>query len=276
MRLDGAIFAIEPRTIGGCIDLAIVFLREHFVPVLQLLAWFAVPSVALTWWLVAEFEWTLAGCLPLFALECPLFGGALVAAAGPRVFGDHFSPLGGLRQLLRRIVLYATLMLVIRIVTWIGLWFLILPGYMIATRYGFLAEALLLEHCPARRFETRLSNLMNDTFKGLVGRLFTLAAFYSMTVMSVFVLVDVAFGTLFGLPILIGRVESTEYLAEELATLLSQDPRVAAVLVAVAWLVYPITRLAWMFCYFDVRIRKEGWDVELAFRIEARRLEAAA
>jgi hypothetical protein len=38
------------------------------------------------------------------------------------------------------------------------------------------------------------------------------------------------------------------------------------------WLVYPLARLAWFFCYLDARIRREGWDVEIAFRVEARRI----
>jgi hypothetical protein len=276
MRLDGAIFAIEQRSIGGCIDLAIVFLREHFFSILQLLAWFAVPSVLLTWWLVDRYEWSLAGCLLLFAFECPFFGGALVAAAGHRVFGDRFSSMNGLRHLFRRLTLYSVLIIVMRMIILCALWLLIIPGYMVATRYGFLAEVLLLEGCPARRFESRLTDLMNETFLRLVGRLITVASFFSIVVVSVFVLVDVVSGTLLGLPILIGRVSDPDYFIEELTTLLSSDSRVAVVLVSVAWLVYPVTRLAWMFCYLDVRIRKEAWDVELAFRVEAQRLEEAA
>jgi hypothetical protein len=51
---------------------------------------------------------------------------------------------------------------------------------------------------------------------------------------------------------------------------------VVSALSATAWLVYPLARLAWFFCYLDARIRKEGWDVELAFRIEAGRLQPAS
>jgi hypothetical protein len=276
MRLDGAIFAIEPRSIGGCIDLAIGFVREHFIPILQLLVWFAVPSVALTWWLVDRHEWTLSAGLLLFLLECPFFGGALVASAGYRVFGDHFSPLNGMRQLRRRWLLYTVLAVVSRLLMLGASFCLILPAYIVAVRFGFFAEVLLLESCPAKRLGTRLSDLNNEVFLMLLGRLMTLAAFFCVAVISLFVLIDVASGTLFGLPILIGRISDPTYFAEELATLLSYDPRIAAVLISVAWIVYPVTRLAWLFCYLDVRIRKEGWDVELAFRIEARRLESAA
>ncbi len=275
MKLDGAIFAIEQRSVGGCIDLAIVFLREHFFAVLRLLACFAVPSVALTWWLMIEQDWNFSSCVFLFALECPFVGAALVASAGHRVFGDRFSSRTGLRLLSSRFFLILVSTLVVRIITGFGLMILLFPGYMIATRYGFLAEILLLERCPARRYETRLNDLMNSTFRDLVGRLMMIVVFFTVSVISLFVLVDMASGTLLGLPILSGRVSGFAYFFEEVATLMTRDPRIATVFISILWLVYPVTRLAWMFCYFDVRIRKEGWDVELDFRVEANRLEAA-
>ena len=276
MKLDGAIFAIEQRSVGGCIDLAIVFLREHFFAVFRLLACFAVPSVALTWWLVARNDWTLTSCVTLFVLECPFFGAALVASAGHRVFGERFSSRTGIRLLASRLLLLLVLTLTVRTITAIGLIFFIFPGYMVATRYGFLAEILLLERCPARRYETRLNDLMNSTFRDLLGRLIMIVVFFGTSVASLFVLVDMASGTLLGLPILAGRVSGLAYFIEEIATLMTRDPRVATVFVSVLWLVYPVARLAWMFCYFDVRIRKEGWDIELDFRVEANRLEATA
>lgn len=78
----------------------------------------------------------------------------------------------------------------------------------------------------------------------------------------------------FGVPILSGRVSSWAHFENELMTLMTADPRVGMVLVAVMWFVYPVTRLAWMFRYLNTRIQKEGWDIELSFRVEARRLEA--
>lgn len=276
MKLDGAIFSIERRTVGGCIDLAVVFLREHFFGVLRLLAWFAVPSIALTWWLVARSDWTLAGCLFLFALQSPVFGAALVGAAGHRVFGDRFSARNGIMLLLKRLPLILVLTLLARLFSMAGMFFLLFPGYMIATRYGFLAEILLLESCPGKRCETRLSDLLNQTFRRLVGRLLAIVLFYIVVVIALFMVVDLASGTLLGIPILSGRVSGLAYFVDEVMTLLTRDPRVTTTLVAVLWFVYPITRLAWMFCYLDNRIEKEGWDVELNFRVEAHRLEAAS
>lgn len=273
MRLDGAIFSIEQRPVGGCIDLAVVFLREHFLAVLRLVACFAVPSVLLTWWLISELEWTTMSCLFLFALASPFCGAALVAAAGRRVFGERFSTRTGLRLVLKRLWALMILLVAVRLLTIGGLFVLLLPGYLIATRYGFLAEVLLLELCPLRKYEVRLNDLLQGTFWNLVGRLVMVLAFFSVAVVSLFLFIDLTSSTLFSWPILSGRVSSLAYLDRELRTLLTVDPRVGTVLVAVLWLIYPVARLAWMFCYLDVRILKEGWDVELNFRIEARRLQ---
>jgi hypothetical protein len=52
------------------------------------------------------------------------------------------------------------------------------------------------------------------------------------------------------------------------------DPIVVTAALAVAFLVYPIGRLAWFFCYMDVRVRRDCWDMELLIIQEAERLDA--
>lgn len=276
MRLDGAIFAIEQRTVGGCIDLATVFLRAHFLQVMQLVAVFAVPSVWLAWWLVDSQEWTLFGCALLFVVESPLLGAALVVAAGHRVFGESFSPVVGLRVLGRRFILFLPLLLALKIVTGIFVFMFVIPAYLLSARYGFLSEVLLLENCPARKYESRLNDLVNQNFFQLLGRLLAVMSFFCVTWLAMFLFVDLTSDWLLNYPILIGRISGTEYFADEIFTLLTVDPRVTVAAMTLAWLLYPLARLAWMFCYLDTRIRKEGWDIELDFRIEAQRLEAAA
>lgn len=276
MKLDGAIFAIEPRSVGACLDLAIVFLRKHAWGTAQLLALFALPSVALTWWLITYSDWTLYGTMLLFVLECPFFGTALVIAAGNRMFGDEFSPWLGVRQMLRRLPLFATLMVIVRCITWLAMFFFVFPAYLVSTRYGFLSEILYLEASRAGKYESRLNDLMSGSFGNLLGRLVGLMLFYVLSVLALFLLVDLTSDQLFDLPVFIGRISGNFDSEDEIMTLLSRDPRVAVVLMSLCWLVYPVTRLAWMLCYLDLRIRKEGWDVELDFRVEARRLEQAA
>jgi hypothetical protein len=57
--------------------------------------------------------------------------------------------------------------------------------------------------------------------------------------------------------------------------LLARDPLVLAALTATALLVYPINRLAWFFCYIDIRVRKDCWDLELRLEKKTRELSAA-
>ena len=274
MQLDRAIFAIEPRTVGGCIDLAVAFLREHFLGILRLTVCFAVPFCAVSWWLIAERNWFLTHCLLLFALVSPFLGAALVGAAGQRVFGEQFSVRSGFKAILQRLFALASLLLIARSLSILG-GLLVLPGYLIATRYAFLSEILILEQSPFRRYELRLNHLLRYTFANPLGRLVMIASFYTLTVISLFVLVDATSGLLFGFPILAGRISEAAYAVDELMVLLTVDPAIATLLFALMWIVYPVARLAWFFCYLDVRIRKEGWDVELDFRIEAARLTGA-
>ena len=49
--------------------------------------------------------------------------------------------------------------------------------------------------------------------------------------------------------------------ANDILNLLAYDPLLVGTLSATWWLVYPLARLAWFFCYLDARVRKEGWDV---------------
>ena len=63
--------------------------------------------------------------------------------------------------------------------------------------------------------------------------------------------------------------------SDDIFNLLTYDPTVIGLIALTCWLVYPIARLAWFFCYLDARVRAEGWDVEIAFRLEAKRLSHA-
>jgi hypothetical protein len=48
-----------------------------------------------------------------------------------------------------------------------------------------------------------------------------------------------------------------------------------AVLTGVILFVYPIARFAWFFCYIDLRVRGDFWDLELRFEKEVERLREA-
>ena len=279
MQLDGSAITIERRKLTGCIDLAVVFVREHFGGVATMTAFFAVPSTLLTWWLMANTDLYLYVSLILFALLSPILGAVLVIGAGRRVFGDEFLVGESFRAVGKRFWTLFGYMLLTRILGGV-LWCLILPPLLLVVHSGFIAEILYLESTPRKKVGTRRKSLMSNVFSDLVGRGLAAFAFYTLVVFGLFLLLERALALLTGVQIMgmdffafVGLLFQD---GEEFITLMISHPLFITVLHALMWLVYPLIRLAWFFCYLDVRIQKEGWDVELDFRIEAQRLSKLA
>ncbi len=275
MQLDGSAITIERRKITGCIDLSVVFVREHFGTVATMTAFFAVPSTLLTWWLMANTESYLYVSLILFALLSPILGAVLVIGAGRRVFGDEFRVGESFSALRKRFWTLFGYMLLTRVLGGI-LWCFVLPPLMVVVHSGFIAEILYLESTPGKKVAARRKSLMSNLFWDLVGRGLAVFVFYALVVFGLFLLLERAAALLTGLQIM--GMDFTTFLGlmaqdgEEFMTVMISHPLFITVLHALMWLVYPLIRLAWFFCYLDVRIQKEGWDVELDFRIEAQRL----
>ncbi len=269
MQLDGALITIERRRTTGCIDLAVVFVREHFAGVLLMTAMFAVPTVVLGWALMSYVDiFTSWMVLLLFACVSPFLGAVLVSSTGRRVFGDAFDVGEGFRSLKSRFIQLLGYVIVTRALSTI-LSCLILPPLLLICRYGFITEILYLENTPRKKASTRLSNLMSSVNSDMVGRGLLVFAFYAVMVFGLGILVELASNLLFGIPILWNRLTVLNGRNWELIFF---DPRFCTVAHVLLWVFYPLIRLTWFFCYLDVRIQKEGWDVELDYRIEAQRL----
>lgn len=275
MKLDSTTVVIEPRSVGACLDLAVLFCRRHVRALLPVTLLFTVSGAAasylLTLTLGAGLEWAAVW----FFFVSPVFGGVLVLGGGHVVFGDPFVPAAVLRTVLRRFSFLFASVVVGLVTAAAGLPCLGLTSLPVGVYYGFLPEVLLLEQVDAGGARVRLAELVRGHFGDLLGRALVLLGFTGAATVALFTFVDQGLMLLFDWPLLLGRLDARDRVAD-LGYLLQVDPTAVAVLAAVAWLLYPIARLAWFFCYLDVRIRKEGWDLELAFRVEARRLEALA
>jgi hypothetical protein len=275
MQLDGASITIERRKITGCLDLAVVFLQQHFAAIAKMTLGFAVPSCIASWLLMSQTELDIWSTLVLFVVLSPIYGSALTIAAGRRVFGSAFEPRNAFTALRKRFWILAFYVIVTRIVAAVFVC-LVIPPLMVIVRYGFLAEVLFLESTPRKKVGARLKNLMKNVYSDLLGRGLGAFVFYAAAVFGLYAMVEIISSVLLGLPLVVGRVASFSGIKDELLVLVLSDPRFATVLHALLWLIYPVIRLAWFFCYLDIRIQKEGWDVELDFRIEAQRLNSMA
>jgi hypothetical protein len=272
VRLDGATLAIETRSVGECLDLAAVFFRAHAPRILGLTAVFAVPTCAWNFLVLAEAA-SVLGTLALFFVVSPFLGAVLVVASGRRAFGEPFRLRTALRSAAGAAARLLPLVLLGRLVIASGLLLGVAPGVVIAVRYGFVAEVLLLEEIAPPRLGVRLSDLLRAVLARLSLRLVVVCGFFALLAVSLFALLDVALGTLLGLPLLLQRLPAdSELYGVELASFLLFDRGFSTALLAVLWLAYPVARLAWFFVYLDLRIRQECWDLELDFRLERRRL----
>ena len=271
MRLEDARLVLEPRPVGATIDLALLFYRRHAAKLLGLTVLFGALPVAVGAWRATTGDgWLWAA--GLFFYGSSFLGAAVVAGAGHHVFGEPFTIGNALRHVKSRAVslllllpLARTVLGLLGVLCWGVLW---VP---LAARFGFLSEVLLLEQLRGFRVGKRLEEILRNSFVEACGRYLAILGFSLAVVVVLFLFVDLGSQLLFGVPIFVSKV-SWAIAFSDVSNLLSYDPLLMAVLGAVWWLVYPLARLAWFFCYLDARIRKEGWDVEIAFRVEARRI----
>jgi hypothetical protein len=196
-----------------------------------------------------------------------------VSGAGRAVFGESLDAVGALRGLngvwwpLLVAVLTSRLVVLLVALPCLGLSGLFADAY-----YGFPAEVIVLERLRGAKARRRNGDLVRPTYFDLLWRDLALLLFMLTATLALFILVDQAFALLLGRSFLLGRIDSRFF--EESLQLLLADPWAMGLLSATLWFVYPVARLAWFFSYLDVRIRKEGWDLELGFRMEGRRVGA--
>ena len=272
MKLEDTTVTIEPRSVGACLDLAFVFYRHHVRSLLPLTLLFALPAALLAAVLVAATEENGVLWVSLcFFLGCPVLGAVVVSGAGRAVFGEPLEPMAALRGLsgVWRGLLVA--MLTTRVLVLAALSCFVLPSLLLSVYYGFLIEVMVLERLRGGEARRRCRDLTKPTYLDLLFRECALLLFLAAATVALFTLVDQVLGLLLGHSLLSGL--ESRFLGDSVRRLLA-DPWMMGLLTGTLWFVYPLARLAWFFSYLDVRIRKEGWDLELGFRMEARSIEA--
>ncbi len=244
---------------------------------LGLIAILATPTLFAAWWLASESDTGLLSVAFLYFMVSPLVGAAIVVAAGHLVFGDAIGVRGTLGTVLRRLPALITVLVISRLAILAGAFALVIPGVLIVLRFAFHFEAMLLERQPLSQVGRRTLSLLRGFWKLLEDFLRT-QVYHGVLIVTIFVLVDRGSELLFDAPILAGRLptDSTGLFFDSLVDHIAHDPLVVTTLLAVTWLTYPAARLAWFFRYLDVRIRRECWDLELDFKVEAQRLEGVS
>lgn len=154
-------------------------------------------------------------------------------------------------------------------------------------RTSFQPEVKFLSRLDRHLGARQAKKLMKSESGDLFLRSCWIGLFCMLVTFTVFLTVDRGCEILLGFPILWGRLVdvlptadqydgvfpyAVEFTVEVIQFAMS-DSRALTVLTAVVMLVYPIGRLAWFFCYLDVRVRRDLWDLELQFHQAAEQLE---
>lgn len=280
MRLDQVAVPLAPRTTTNCLDLALCFVRRYFAPIARLWALVAVPACALVYLLVDRYEFKLPLALAVFFLATSVLGTLLISGAAPCAFGEPFTFWGTLRRLGWGGLALLISSLLLRLAIGLGLMLFIIPGWYLLVRTGFRVEGAALSRMARHLHDRRTNELIKGEMGDLFFRSFGILLFCTLLWFSLLLTFDFVSSKLLGLPILLGRLQAdwSYFDSGESFVYWSGffwgDPIVLTASLATALLVYPLGRLAWFFCYIDVRVRRDCWDMELKILQESERLEA--
>lgn len=290
MQLDNTRIAVRERNLLETFDLALHVVREFWRPWLacSLLAIIplAVLNYALIGWMAnvefgeeefpLRYYWTMA---VLIYLEAPLASTLVVGYLGPAVFLERPS----IRQVLREVLRFAPQLTLCQVVlrgvlpVWLLLMMLdryefnvfvevfLIPGIaMYATVIRALrpniTEIILLEKNPLRSngansitIGKRSAHLHDPSGSDLIGRWIGSAALVLLLVSIIYVTLTLAVGFLFSA--WSGGWYETHFIYP-----------------ASLWIVAAFISVVRFLNYLDLRIRHEGWEVELLMRAEGIRL----
>ena len=262
-QIDKHFIAIRKRSVGELFDLTLAVLRTESM---RILAWFAVFVIplslvnhaVLTWLaesillLDAEEEtWPIfyfLGYLGLIALETPFASSPMMVYLGKRVFAADSRPsasevLVAWIEALPQLVIYTIFLFPLILV------------------YDCLPEIVALERSPMFRKKKdrmttfrRLKNFHRERFGEQFTMLYPLFVFCVILVPTIGVIVYFTFYLGYG-PIV-------KYLQLYIAILVP----------VICWTVTLFMLVFHFLRYINMRIEREGWDVELVFRAERSRM----
>ena len=154
----------------------------------------------------------------------------------------------------------------------LGLVLCIWPGAWVLIRTGFTFERTCLGRIDPHWQATHVKKIIRSEGADLVARAFWTNAFWMGLTALAFVTMDAAITLLFQVPIFFGRAFTDAFSGERAVELLQTDPLVLTTLTATALLTWPLARMAWLFTYLDIRVRRDCWDLQFRMAEESQRL----
>lgn len=258
MNIDRTTIIVRERRLPELYDLALLVIRRHFWALGTLLLIGCAPFVLLNWWLLsghdAEAWWTWYPCLLLIALEGPLATAPVAAYLGTALFDADPRVGTALRQALSQ---WWTLVL-------FGLYrgLLALFPVLLVLYPPHAVEVSVLERQPLGATWKRANALRTVWSNEWLVHLMILGPLMAI-----------------GLICLIDAAQTITSLLLYADVLGEDDPLnvyIPGASIAphlAAWLVLGYLAVVRFLSYIDLRTRREGWEIDLALRRAAQRLE---
>jgi hypothetical protein len=267
----------EPMSVGGVLDQAFRLYRENFVRFLAIVAIIQVPLYLLLMvWAVAmqagmvrvqeegtaeEAQAIVLGIsmiglllyVPLTVVGQQLTTAALVKSISESYLGREASVGQSYRFVLPKALSLIGAALLVALIAGVGYLLCVVPGVIFALWFSLTAPSIVIENRGATAGMSRSKDLVS----GNLGRVFL--------VFLIVFLISAAFSFVFGAA---GQFLAMTVLADKRLALVAIQQLLEMI---PAILVMPIGAAASVLLYYDLRIRKEGFDLELL----AERLGAA-
>lgn len=281
MQFDRTRIAVRERSILDILDLALRVARTGAGPLVATFLIGVLPAMIANHFLLASFltpdvtddsdiPWLyLFYMIPLVAWEAPLVTAGMTLYLGQSLFAEKAGPATLLRAFIRTLPQMILFQVVLRAVFLPGLiapffpWVLLLMLVTLLILYvdwPFLNEMILLERNPLRGAKGLMTTgrRLGTLHRGVRGDLFArwMVSLFFGAILLVAVWGSLAMAHLYLL---------AEWEEGSVATYCVYYP-------LALWLVAGFFAIVRFLAYLDVRIRREGWEIELMMRAEQHRL----
>ncbi|HET6422445.1 MAG TPA: hypothetical protein VFG20_02105 [Planctomycetaceae bacterium] len=281
MRFHDAAISLQPRSIGSCLDVALVFVGQHLALCLQILAYIALPACVGVYFASRFTQLGWFWCLLAVGVMSIPLGTALVSAAVRTAVGQPCTAPAAIANAFRSTWQTMFIVAILRPVHLALMFAGVLPGAAVMIYTGFHAESRLFSRWRAGEHDHRIGDLVKLEFGDLLTRGLGIAMFGLLFWGLLTITVDATAMLLLGVSPCLGRlfeaVRNPWGLADFEAwwhafwTFVTTDAMALTTITATALITYAVCRLAWFFAYVDLRIRRDCWDVEVALAEEAQR-----
>ena len=281
MQFDKTRIAIRERDLLDLLDLALHMVRAH--PLSLVAAGFvgAAPFALLNYWLLrdltfveeGDYAWYAFRMVALVLFEAPLAAVPVTLLLGQAMFSERFSVSRIVRQAIASLPQLFMYQLVIRglllpqAAFWETfnrdltplMWAYFVAWFVPYTYWPYLNEVILLERNPLRSGKNQLSTWKRSRVlhHGYYGDLFARLVGCAAIAAAVTAALWLALWYTRGIFAEINDFDSTMY---------------KLYLPVALWIVATFFSVVRFLSYLDLRIRREGWEVELMLRAEAERL----